>query len=377
MSVCNSSDEDEDSSLSSQSLRQKPSRITPAIGRHSFLSLLASRVESWRLFISVARGGGVDNKYMSRVGLSIDSSSESCSSDLSDSEGSFSIWTKQPPEKRSLSYDCTDNNNLILPTRRCESRSSLPLLLMNVASSSSRSSANSPNKSYRSRIHCRRLEEMQHHPAAATAVDHSEDDDEEEDRSENVATTTRCSHRRHPRVNLRFGLMLCALTLVSLSLRDVSQSRPTHNVSTIPREEVAFPLHLQQQEQKRLNKEFLPKYYLDQNNMDPNTNVVVPAGNLRNLKHRSNVALARSSVQNSRPVFGPESSPKEEEEEDRKIKRFVLHDPKPYHPPKHHTFSWTSWIAGFALVCMFFETGYTEIRRCRMDTGALEEERRL
>jgi hypothetical protein len=282
-------------------------------------------------------------RTMSRVGLSIDSS-ESCSSDLSDSEGSYSIWAKPvkssqtplPERHASRSLDWSE----VSPLERDESASSLPLL---------DSDFSSGPPSYRSRMR-RGLEELR---SAA-----------EEEELESVDETT--TRSRHPRVNFRLCLMLCALTLVSLSLRDVS-SRPHVSVR---REEVAFPLY--QQEQKRLKKE-LPKYYLPKVETHQTANVPPQGGsNLRNLKHRSNVALARSHE--SRPVFGQvpqEKAPKE----DRKVERFVLKEPKPYHAPPQYT-SWTSWLAGFALVCMVLETGYKEFRRCRIDT-ALEEERRL
>ena len=92
------------------------------------------------------------------------------------------------------------------------------------------------------------------------------------------------------------------------------------------------------------------------------------------VKHRPNIALARS--RESRPVFG-QGVPAytETSNNERKIERFVMSDTEPFHPAKQET-SWTSWIAGFALVCMLLETGYKEYRRWRTNS-ALEQERRL
>jgi hypothetical protein len=162
---------------------------------------------------------------------------------------------------------------------------------------------------------------------------------------------------------------------VSVTNAAVSSSRPP--VSSI-REEVEFPLLRQQQEKQKRQKmrEALPKYYLPKLDTQPQTTITMTDGEIRNLKHRSNVALARSHE--SRPVFG-QVPPLNESSGKRKVERFFLDNKETSESNKNRpppATAWTTWLAGFALFCMLVETGYKEYRRCRIDMS-LEAERRL
>jgi hypothetical protein len=279
---------------------------------------------------------------MSRVGLSIDSSSESCESDLSDSEASFTMWRTSRHEMTLPSRGVTlslDTTELGSPLRKSNLRSiSLPQFS---------SDGSNQTSSFRSRMH-RRLERLR----------------AEEEESEGVEVL------RHPRVPVRLCFILCALTLLSMSLiRTEGATRPP--LLDVRREEIVFPLHQPQSssQAKRpsIRSEQLPKYYLPKLELEGPPSATEAT---RNSKHRFNVAMARS--QERRPVFEPNVV-------DRKVERFVLDNTKinPHatalQPP---TTSWTSVLAALALVGMLVETGYKEYRRCRINTS-LEEQRRL
>ena len=246
---------------------------------------------------------------MSSVGLPIDSGSESCLSDLSDSDGMLA------------------GRDLLV--------SSSPLM-------GSERSCEFPSRRTRTR---RRLEKFR--SAAEEDLESAE-----------------TSGFRRPSHSIRILFSLCLLSLVCLSPRD-SSSRP--HGSHFRREEITFPLH--KQGQKRLKKE-LPKFVFPKLESHQTRKDSKSGDDMQIPRLRSSLALARSHHE-SRPVFGQRS----QEAPERKLEQFVMEESKPFYPQRHHV-SWTSWIAGVALVGIFLETGYKEYRRCRLN-ATFEEERRL
>jgi hypothetical protein len=268
-----------------------------------------------------------------RVGLSIDSSSASCASDLSDSQSS---WEDYPPLRQGpLSFpDGSSWNSEEIRIVRDLPRT----------------------PSFRSRLpqRDRRL----------TAG--SWDDD--------------VRIAQHPRApSLRLCLTLGTLTLVMLSLMNTNSSHPVSIDLDIQQEQqqqqqVVLPLfsdadkfHVRREPQVRGHKASPDAGHgaaaLSSGGSEPKPLASAAA------RPRANLAMARSGP--SRPVFGAHTP---------QVERF-LHQGA---GPGEHSFQtertvassskWHSWLAAVALVAMLLETGYKEYRRCRITE---EVQRRL
>lgn len=203
--------------------------------------------------------------------------------------------------------------------------------------------------------------------------------------------------RIRPGTSPRFLMMLCALTLVVLSVHDRVEPPPRF-VSDTRVEEVAFPLRPEPLTKQQ--RAALPKYYLPAPVPGAAASAADKAasggkGKSRELQpsqqkriHRSNLAMARPSLQ-QRTVFVPEG---EEGAGQYSIQRerFVFDTRQqqqqttqnqqdqgeggtssPSHRPR--ALSWTSWVASVALVGMLVDTGWKEYQKCRV----WEEQRSL
>lgn len=278
-----------------------------------------------------------------RVGLSIDSGSASCASDLSDSQASWE------------DYELRDDDASIL---------FLP--------SSVRDLPRTP--SFRSRIPRREEEEQ-------------EDEDEHEHtlprRRRETATSWDDDVRiaRHPRApSLRFCLTLFTLTLVLLSLTNTGNGKT--GIQELEFRKETTLLLSSSEEESRSNA---PRNNGSSPSPQPlvkNTKQLLPVtgGEMKSshgsvptsrngVRTRTNLAMARSAER--RPVFG--ATPP--------LERIILEDktqPKMSSSNDDSSFAsnWTSWLAAVALIAMLLETGYKEYRLCRMDDH-WEQQRRL
>ena len=324
-----------------------------------------------------------------RVGISIDSGSASCASDLSDSEGT---WGDEP-----CAEDLLRSAPLGGPSQPEVDQLLKPPMFLNLDCGSwslqtsevgvIRDLPRSP--SFRSRMHRR-----------------SEDDGIEEDTSHSMRRTRNETANswddnvriaRHPRApSLRFCLTLCTLTLVLLSLASSSSTggggeRSAARESDILPEELRHRSHQDRNAvpaQKLLRTDLLAKYYLpdenqihseDARDIQPKDIINYTTQSNRKVSAtRSNLAMARLAER--RPVFGEAAGPH--------TARFAMDNAPPSKVASDlGSFSegstypsvgsnWTSWFAAVALIAMLIETGYKEYRQCRMD-DFFEEHRRL
>lgn len=193
----------------------------------------------------------------------------------------------------------------------------------------------------------------------------------------------------------RFVMMLCAVTVVALTIHDrVEMSknidlRQNWTSSGSRREEVAFPLGSSEDKSQFLAKGSLPKYYLPKvetagggklrksstTDNASNTKKAAPAKH----HHGSNFAMARA--REARPIFVPDQ-PLPGGGFRKPIERFVFDPAEQQNQFQEQSgrgggrnaISWTSWLASVAFVGMLLETGWKEYHRCRL---IQEEERRL
>jgi len=265
----------------------------------------------------------------SRVGLSIDSGSESCASDLSDSQCSWDDETPSSEQALNATFSSVDET----PFASNDSWHSIS------AEIDVRDLPGTP--SFRNRLPQRRRR----------LTENSWDDD------------FRIS--RHPRApSLRFCLTICTLTLVLMSLSSNS-THTTRNTQpqqyNIRREEVIRPIR---------QKSMLPAenlegasplrtYHAPGLNEDNSNRPVSASRPHGGATRQSHFAMARAAEQ--RPVFGaPFTSERFVVDEDESSSRIDESAQDPSESPH-----WTSWLAAFALLGMLVETGYKEYRQCR------------
>ncbi len=270
----------------------------------------------------------IDMMEDSRVGLSIDSGSASCASDLSDSQAS---WYDDDPGDEDASILLCPTNVRDLPR----------------------------TPSFRSRIPRRDDDEEEDIPRRRRETASSWDDD------------TRIA--RHPRApSLRFCLTLCTLTLVLLSLTsggngNGNENSPMQELDIRRNDVVLHPdsMKLKPRRMQGQNSEVIARNHLPPG--DPKAADGIIATNRSGTRARANLAMARTAEH--RPVFGAVSP----------VERIVLEN-APQTTSGGDTYglrsNWTSWLAAMALVAMLLETGYKEYRLCRMD-DFFEEQRRL
>jgi hypothetical protein len=344
-------------------------------------------------------------KVDSRVGLSIDSGSASCASDLSDSEGSWAEEACAEELPRSASLDevsRSGDNGLGFD----------PLLHSSVVLNPDGGSWSHltadvgvvrdlpRTPSFRSRIH-----RQQEEDEMKETTSHTGRRRERRDTATSWDDDVRIA--RHPRApSLRLCLTLCTLTLVLMSMTSTTStsSRAGNDLERsgirgldIRREQVVLPFHShpdgshQSRRKNPLNaqglrSEPLPKYYLPDEDQLPLGTATGNAFQPKETSHdtsqsnrkvavtRSNLAMARPVER--RPVFGAAAGPQ--------VERFVLDSDPPSKTagPTEEALNptlgsnWTSWLAAVALIAMLVETGYKEYRQCRMD-DFFEEQRRL
>lgn len=273
-----------------------------------------------------------------RVGLSIDSGSQSCASDLSDSE---SGWDDDLPPHPSIISD--QSNNIMFPAESS----------WHTSTNGHRTRNKFPRiHSFRSRIPQQAPARQRHETAS------SWDDD------------ARIS--RHPRApSLRFCLTLCALSFVLLSLTNTSNHSSSSIASSQQRQATktmqlyseipkSFAIHGTQLRasksdpgSQRVTKSAL-SVPLNGEAKKTNSQSTSLAANKR---PRANLAMARSAQK--RPVFGEKADWEDEEESTRGLDGEE-------ESPRMTSNNWTSWLAAMALVGMLVETGYKEYRQCRI-----------
>lgn len=280
-----------------------------------------------------------------RLGLSIDSETASCASDLSDSQASWEDYGS-PDDETSM---------LLLPA--------MDGYLPRTPSFRSRLLRRGEDDEYESNNDQQQQLLQQPTPRRRRETASSWDDD-----------TRIAQHPRAP--SLRFCLTLCTLTLVLLSLRGNGGSTTGFQQVDFRRAErdIDADTTSTTTDMNRLpvltanaSTESLPKSHVRTGELR-SAAAHTPTGMRHGgTKVRPNLALARSGER--RPVFGVAP----------KVDELVL-DPVLPIDPKEGTrdlnSNWTSWLAAAALIAMLVETGYKEYRLCRTD-DFLENERRL
>jgi hypothetical protein len=316
------------------------------------------------------------------VGLSIDGSDSSDSS-ISSNEGgglSSSLWGSVSLEndeiKPTMTWDMegtTGTGTADSPLNRQGSSASLPLLPSECDPNSTLVIISSGRPAYRSRAR-RRLEEISRASASDTEEEFLTDSHAHRHHHHH-------HHHRHPtRRTLKFFMALTATALVCISQGSKNESRRSLSDGS-QREEIVF---FSAEEQQKLKAKELPKFYLpklettsrvsDKNKNKNGSLRQLRSNNSNSNKRRPNVALARSHE--SLPVFGQVPTRPET------VERFYLgkddDDAKHYSPPQP-CLSWTTVIAGMALMGMVFDTMWKEFRRFGIirDSNRLEQERRL
>ena len=271
---------------------------------------------------------------------------------------------------------------------------------------------------YRSRVR-HRLEEWQRNFPPETSDESNNHDDCESgtegsgfERPRRLTNSPR-SRNRH----MKLCMALCALTLVCISQEDilVNNSKP-ETLADLRHQEVAFPLHHPAAEASRLELHRLrsgsgglggaeggklPKFYFDKTRESTSNNHVTSSsasdtvaataakvskessanGMPHHVRHQS-VAFARAA--DPLPVFGqPPRLPEAQHTGAGKLQpnmvQFFMEsdgdmgaskgDHHHYFPPRNkktYSFSWTTWLASFALLAMIVETVLKEYRQCRM-----------
>jgi hypothetical protein len=253
-----------------------------------------------------------------RLGLSIESSSESCASDLSDSESGWEDFAPPPPGPASPNGSSWNTGELQVVRE-------LPR-----------------TPSFRSRLPQR----GRRHTAG------SWDDD--------------LRIARHPRApSLRLCLTLCTLTLVLLSLTNNTRHSAAPYMDISP-EDVVLPMYSDgvrsQARQAQLRS---PRH-----SPEAERGLAVSSGASEQKaaagRPRVHVAMARAAP--NRPVFGAQTPGVEG----------LVHEGPPQTKAGATDMSGASnmhsWLAAVALVAMLLETGYKEYRQCRI---AEEQQRRL
>ena len=285
-----------------------------------------------------------------RVGLSIDSSSQSCASDLSDSESSWDpddyapFRTTQGSLPDGSSWN-SGENNINSSNNNNHNHGNRRMMVSDVPRTAS----------FRSRL----LPQRQRRQTAG-----SWDDD--------VRIT------QHPRApSLRFCLTLCTLTLVLLSLTsNTATSHPSAVAAAAfeggirQQEQVHVPILSSKNEKSQTRRAGAqlqtPNYGPDAGHggAASSNGGSEPPIQATGTRLRANLAMARPAQQ--RPIFGAQA-PQLEQFLDRSADSNVPAD-------RMVASNWHSWLAAVALVAMLLETGYKEYRRCRI---MQEEQRRL
>lgn len=276
-----------------------------------------------------------------RLGLSIDSETASCASDLSDSQASWEEYGSPDDDPSILLLPAIDG---YLPR----------------------------TPSFRSRV-LRRGEEDEYD----TNNDLPQQQQQQTPRRRRETGTSWDDDTRiaqHPRApSLRFCLTLCTLTLVLLSFRGNGGSKAGFQQVDFRRAESLIDSessHVNGTPVLHQSTESLPKSHV--RTVEQQGHGAAEMSNAHTIRNggarvRPNLAMARSGER--RPVFGV--APKVEE---------LVLDPVPpidsKDGPQDMNSNWTSWLAAAALVAMLVETGYKEYRLCRTD-DFLENERRL
>eukprot|EP00428_Durinskia_dybowskii_P049809 CAMPEP_0170328886 /NCGR_PEP_ID=MMETSP0116_2-20130129/65358_1 /TAXON_ID=400756 /ORGANISM="Durinskia baltica, Strain CSIRO CS-38" /LENGTH=285 /DNA_ID=CAMNT_0010582019 /DNA_START=100 /DNA_END=954 /DNA_ORIENTATION=+ len=281
-----------------------------------------------------------------RLGLSIDSETASCASDLSDSQASWEDYGS-PDDDPSI---------LLLPA--------MDGYLPRTPSFRSRALRRGEEDEYETNNNDAQplvlpQQQQQQTPRRRRETASSWDDD-----------TRIAQHPRAP--SLRFCLTLCTLTLVLLSLRGNGVSKTGFQQGDFRRAERVIDsenINLDPLPVLNSSTESLPKSHVRSADQQINSAESSKAHAMRTggTRFRSNMAMAKSGER--RPVFGV--APKVDE---------AVLDPILPIDPKSETRDvnshWTSWLAAAALIGMLVETGYKEYRLCRTD-DFLENERRL
>jgi len=280
-----------------------------------------------------------------RLGLSIDSETASCASDLSDSQASWEYFGS-PDDDPSIRMLPAIHGYL----PRTPSFRSRVL----------RRGEDDDNEAYNDPL--LQSPQQQHTPRRRRETASSWDDD-----------TRIAQHPRAP--SLRFCLTLCTLTLVLFSLTGNGAPKTGYQQVSFRRAERVIDaesindnrLPVLNSSAGALPKSHVPTTSAEQQNhgIEATRTHAVRKGGAR---IRPNLAMARSGER--RPVFGV--APKVDES--------VLDPILPIDPKGGETrelnSNWTSWLAAAALLAMLVETGYKEYRLCRTD-DLLENERRL
>lgn len=287
------------------------------------------------------------------------SSSDSCSSYLSDSEGSGSLWGEQSRDSLAAMEDpspviSTAGKDTMLPT-------SVTLRFGAEQSGPSSMDDTGGNTMLRTREKGVRALHRQ----------------------------KRSSSSQHKSPSFRFYLTLSTLMLVVVSLTNTFRE-PTAIQLVIRREEVVYPLKAGTAKSSsttatttnqglKLPSEVLPKYILEaEENYGKRMDTTGKASNIPNAnpqkpptrKIRSNIAMARA--QEFRPVF-----------EGADVQHFVVQKDHPSQgqlddsQEAHATIDWISWLATVSVVAMLVEAGYKEYRHSRVHGFREQRQRRL
>ena len=282
-----------------------------------------------------------------RLGLSIDSETASCASDLSDSQASWEDYGS--PED--------DPSIMMLPA--------IHGYLPRTPSFRSRVLRRGEDDEYEAYNDPLLLppQQQQQTPRRRRETASSWDDD-----------TRIAQHPRAP--SLRFCMTLCTLTLVLFSLTGNGASKTGYQQVDFRRaERVIDAESINENRLPVLNSsaESLPKSHIrtaEQQQQQSHGTETTMAQTVRKggTRIRPNLAMARSGER--RPVFGV--APKVDES----VLDPILQMDAKGGETREWNSNWTSWLAAAALLAMLVETGYKEYRLCRTD-DFLENERRL
>lgn len=241
----------------------------------------------------------------------------------------------------------------------------------------------------------RRRSSRDHRNSNKASMKHHDHSEQSTGSSSYVTLSSRFSIRG----SSRFAVLLCALTVVALSVHDrmEASSRQFMQTSGSRREEVAFPLgHPDEilmsslsskssspgEKAKKLPKYYLPKLESD-GSLKRNAITAEVAKLRRNPQRGSNFAMARGSKE-ARPIFVPDQplpgggfrKPMERFVFDPEQQQRQFEQQQEYERTKsgRNALSWTSWLASMAFIGMVLDSGWKEYYRCRM---IQEEQRRL